>query len=290
MPSVRTRDSGSSTVGELIELSDERTDARVLIAPARGAIVASFRVGERELLYLDDATLRDATKNVRGGIPILFPTPGKLEDDRWSRAGHNGSLKQHGFARTLPWQIGRTSDAGAAEVTLGLSADAQTRAQYPWAFELDVTFRLQGASLRIATRLHSRADTPLPFALGFHPYFYVTDKARARILTFATRAFDNVTKQVGPFGGFDLTANEVDQHLLDHGDSRCELQLGDGARIVLDASPDYQLWVVWTLAGKDFVCVEPWTAPGNALNSGDHLLELAPGRTHESSVEITFHR
>jgi galactose mutarotase-like enzyme len=128
----------------------------------------------------------------------------------------------------------------------------------------------------------------LPFALGFHPYFHVTDKARARVETPATKAYDNLTKQVGAFKGLDLTQPEVDLQLLDHGSSNCTLQLGDGARIALRGSPEYWLWVIWTLKGKDFVCLEPWTAPGNALNSGDHLLEIEPGRIHESWIEFEY--
>ena len=58
--------------------------------------------------------------------------------------------------------------------------------------------------------------------------------------------------------------------------------------MLLRASSDLGLWVVWTLAGKDFVCVEPWSSPGNALNSGDRLLWLEPTRSHESWVELEF--
>jgi galactose mutarotase-like enzyme len=56
--------------------------AEATIAPHRGAIVTSLRIAGRELLYLDRATFDDPSKNVRGGIPVLFPTPGKLANDR----------------------------------------------------------------------------------------------------------------------------------------------------------------------------------------------------------------
>ncbi|MCI0573314.1 MAG: hypothetical protein L0Y66_21415, partial [Myxococcaceae bacterium] len=42
-------------------------------------------------------------------------------------------------------------------------------------------------------------------------------------------------------------------------------------------SPAYRTLVVWTLPGKDFVCVEPWTAPAGALRSGEGLRHVAPG-------------
>ena len=129
----------------------------------------------------------------------------------------------------------------------------------------------------------------MPFALGFHPYFKVSDKARARIDSRATRAFDNVTRTTGPFSGFDLTAAEVDMHLVDHPDDYLNLELGDGRDIVVRAARDFGRWVVWTVADKPFVCVEPWTAPGNALNTGEGLTLLAPGEQHVSWIEIGLH-
>ena len=89
-------------------------------------------------------------------------------------------------------------------------------------------------------------------------------------------------------GGFDLAGRELDVHLLDQKQRHMTLALGDGGRITVRASPDFSHWVVWTVPGKDYVCVEPWTAPGNALNTGERLLTLAAGRRHESFMEIEF--
>jgi galactose mutarotase-like enzyme len=77
----------------------------------------------------------------------------------------------------------------------------------------------------------------------------------------------------------------VDLHLLDHGTSESELRSPLG-RVQLRASPEYTHWVVWTLAGRDFVCLEPWTCPGNALNTGEKLLSLAPGASQRLTLEI----
>jgi galactose mutarotase-like enzyme len=286
MPSIRTRATDSAAVGAIVELADERSDSRVLISPERGAIVTSFSVAGRELLYLDEATLHDSEKNVRGGIPILFPAPGKLDNDRWRWAGRHGAMKQHGFARTSSWSVLESSESQSAEITLRLGSNEQTRAQYAWDFQIDIRFSLEGRKLRILTKVRNIGSSPLPYAIGFHPYFHVADKARARIATRATHAYDNLTKKTAPFAGFDLTAPEVDLHLLDHGSSQSTLELGDGTKLELRASPEYWLWVVWTLAGKDFVCVEPWTARANALNTGDRLLEVDAGKSYASWFEI----
>ncbi|MET0987643.1 MAG: galactose mutarotase [Steroidobacteraceae bacterium] len=270
-------------IGPLIRLNDPQSAAAAVVAPHRGAIVTSFAVAGRELLYMDTSTLHDRSKNVRGGIPILFPTPGKLERDQWQVGQKSGSMQQHGFARNLPWTITKQS---AQAATLSLEANEVTLAQFPWSFRAELAISVQGACLRVVTGISNAGRERMPYALGFHPYFQVTDKAGARIPSRATRAFDNVLKSVVPFTGFDLTRSEVDLHLLDHQDTHATLQLADGARIIVRASSDFVRWVVWTVAERDFVCLEPWTASGNALNSGEHLIELPPGATHASHMEI----
>lgn len=273
-----------------IELSEPRTRSGATIVPGRGAIVTRFHVGGRELLYLDEATLQDPTKNVRGGIPVLFPSPGRLTGDRFEREGRSGSMKQHGFARDLPWQANVHDDADAARATLVLRSSDATRAMYPWDFKVTLGIALKGATLRLDVSVRNTGAAPMPFGFGIHPYFLVAvgDKAGARIATRATRAFDNVSKTVVPFRGFDLTAKEVDLHLLDHGGSESALDWPDGGHLALRASPEFARWVVWTLVGRDFVCVEPWTAPADALNSGESLIVVAPGATHTLWIEMAY--
>ncbi len=273
---------------ETVALRDPDIDARVVLSPARGGIVTRFSVAGRPVLFMDDATLADETKNIRGGVPVLFPSPGPLAGERFSRGGASGSMKQHGFARQRPWTVTAQTER---EVTLALVADEVTRAQFPWEFALTFRYVLRGARLRIEQRLENRGPAAMPFAMGFHPYFYVPDgeKARASIATPAARAWDNAAKRAIVIDGpIDLTRPEVDLHLEDHGRSDATLALADGARIEVSGSPEYWRWVVWTLAGKDFVCLEPWTAAGDALNTGEHLLEVAAGGARELWTEIAF--
>jgi len=288
MPSVITEPSGADAVGDVLVLADERDGSKVTLAPRLGALVTSFTVRERELLYLEQATLIDGAKNVRGGVPVLFPSPGKLENDSFTEAGRSYGMKQHGFARNLPWTVESTTADDDASATLSLASSEATLAQFPFEFRTRFTYSLRGTCLRISARVANDGRVRMPYGVGFHPYFRVTDKATAKIDTHATRAFDNVTKKNVPFTGFDFTMPEVDLHLLDHGGTSSALHLGDGSRIEVRGSPEFTRWVVWSLAGKDFVCLEPWTSPGNALNTKEQLLSLDPGATHTSWIEIAL--
>lgn len=271
---------------ETLELRDDASGSVLVLAPARGGLATRLVLGGRDIFYLDEGTLRDPTKNVRGGNPVLFPQPGKLTGDLFARGSLRGVMKQHGFARTSLWDIIETSTDGVACATLRLVSSDESRAVYPWDFVVSFTYSLCGQVLRIEQRFTNRSDTVMPFGAGFHPYFRVTqhEKAAARIHTEATRAFDNVSKTTGALAPIDLTQAEVDLHLIDHGARPCTLERPSGS-IIVRASSEYTHWVIWTLRDKDFICVEPWTCPGDALNTGDRLLELAPNETRALWVE-----
>ncbi len=262
-------------------------EARLVVAPARGGMVTRFDVSGRPVLFLDEASLLDLGKNVRGGIPVLFPSPGPLANERFERAGASGSMKQHGFARQARWSVSAQSET---ECTLELLSSDETRAQFPWDFTLRLRYALAGTTLTVATTIENRSATDLPFALGFHPYFHVpdADKARCRLATDATRGFDNVTKTtVDVVSPIDLTPKEVDLHLANHTPHEATLERANGDRIVVAADAAFGRWVVWTLAGKDFVCLEPWTAPANALNTGEDLLAVAAGASRTLTISIS---
>ncbi len=268
-----------------VVLSDEKAGSRATVIAERGALVTSLVVAGRERLYLEEATLLDPKQNVRGGIPVLFPTPGKLAGDAFAQLGAAGSMKQHGFARTSAFTETARGTDDEAWVTLELADSATTRAQFPFAFRLRLRFGLAGPRLTIGAEIASTVGA-VPFALGYHPYFAVAaaEKATARLPTRATRAWDNVAKREIALDGIDLASGEVDLHLLDHASTEAALQLPTGD---IELGGDFTRWVVWTLPGKEFVCVEPWTAPANAMNTGENLMTLEPGTSRRLDFVIT---
>ncbi len=271
----------------LLALRDDEAESEVVLAPSRGALVTRFFDGTRELLYLDQASFLDTSKNVRGGVPVLFPSPGKLENDHWSRGGKGGALKQHGFARNAAWKVVQTDVSSRAQATLSLESGEETRKDYPFDFRVELTWSLRGGTLRAGITVANTGDEPMPYGFGFHPYFLAPlgEKAGARIDTSATRVWDNVEKRERPLGRLYLGGPEQDLHLLDHPATSSALHLPRGT-VAVDGSPQFKRWVIWTLPEKEFICLEPWTCPGNALNTGEGLRALAPGMSDSLWVEI----
>ena len=84
--------------------------------------------------------------------------------------GVDHTLKQHGFARNLPWQLQLLDDQSG--VRLSLSSTDDTLAAYPFAFVVEMEVRPVAMALEINTTIHTnRSDQPMPFSFGSAPLF-----------------------------------------------------------------------------------------------------------------------
>jgi galactose mutarotase-like enzyme len=241
--------------------------AEAEVCPARGALVTRLRASDDEVLYLDEATFLDPFKNVRGGVPLLFPVAGPPPE--------GSKLKQHGFARSSAWE----AQPDGETLRLTLSASEDTHRVFPFEFRIDYSVELVGERLELRWLIHNRDVKPMPLHFGVHPYFRVPveTKRRARIETAATRAFDNRSKTTGPLPALDFGGDELDLHLLDHAAKSTVLDRGDGTRVPLSWSHSFETLVLWTLPGQGFVCVEPWSGPSVLALQGERPALAAGG-------------
>ena len=273
-------------------LEDETTNSRVAVIPERGGIVLTWFLGDLEVLYLDRERFADPALSIRGGVPILFPICGNMPEDTYQVDSQTYKLGQHGFARNLPWTVTSQEDGETASLTVELSADASTLSSYPFEFRVRYTYVVQGNSLEIRQVYHNGSDRPMPFSFGFHPYFYVGDKSQLSFEIPATEWQDKASGETRSFSGaFDFNEPELDMALYPL--SGQVATVTDGARsckLILEYDRCFSTLVFWTLNGKDFYCLEPWSAPRNAINTGKNLSTLAPGESLETSVKMTVER
>ncbi|NJP11044.1 MAG: aldose epimerase [Leptolyngbyaceae cyanobacterium RU_5_1] len=270
-------------------LSDDAAQSRVEIVPERGGIVTRWQVQGQDIFYLDDERFTDPTLSVRGGIPILFPICGNLPDNTYTYGGQSYTLKQHGFARDLPWDVGdQTTQDGSASLTLGLRSSDQTLAVYPFEFQLAFTYTLRGNQLILRQCYTNRSSAPMPFSAGFHPYFRVQDKSQVQVEIPSTQYQENRTKAIHSYtGSFDFEQDEIDAAFTTVSSQTASVtDRSRSLKITLTSSAAFSVLVFWTVKGKDFYCLEPWTAPRDALNTGDRLLYVKPGERMEMTVTL----
>jgi galactose mutarotase-like enzyme len=266
-------------------LRDLASQAQLSVVPERGGIITQWSVMGQEMFYLDRDRYLNPELSVRGGIPILFPICGNLPNNTYTHQGQTYTLKQHGFARELPWEVIADNDTS---LTIKLTSNSQTLAVYPFAFEVTFTYSLLGHRLVIGQHYANRSTEIMPFSAGFHPYFSVLDKTQLQLDIPSTQFWDNQTQTTEPFSGFNFDLEEMDWAFNPL--SRRTASVIDHQRnlkLTLNYDDHYSTLVFWTLKGKDFYCLEPWSAPRNALNTGEHLLYLQPGESLSTEVSLT---
>jgi galactose mutarotase-like enzyme len=267
-----------------VRIENETQTAFVEALPHRGGIVIRWNIQGQELFYLDEERLTDPALSVRGGNPILFPICGNLPNNTYTVGDQTYSLIQHGFARNLPWTVLKHTPM---TLEIALESSPETLAVYPFEFLFKMTYALEGESLVVRSHITNRSTQTMPFSLGFHPYFAVQDKSKLTFDLSAEQQFDNVTQQTQPFTGpVDLNVPEIDLALFPV--TRQTAAMKGGKRTVaLTSDKIFTTLVVWTVEGKPFVCVEPWTAQRNALNTGVDLTHLEAGASIEAVVTMT---
>jgi len=77
----------------------------------------------------------------------------------------------HGLSRDLPWQIAASSDVA---LKLEQSVD---HAITPYRYSATLSYRLEEEKFIAALHVTSRAAETLPYGMGFHPWFAVSDDA-----------------------------------------------------------------------------------------------------------------
>ena len=239
------------------------------VVPERGGLVTSWCCGGREQLYFDAERFADPSKSVRGGIPVLFPVCGNLPGNQLSLPQGVFPMAQHGFGRDLPWQLDELDDGQG--IRLQLSDSARSRASYPFGFQLSLELRLEPRALAIAACVEQRGgDGPMPYALGLHPYFQVSDLEQVRLEGFPAQCFNHLSGSEVP------TADQL-RRLPEGVDLRVDLPEPDPQalrlnQLELQLEPPFRHAVVWSDPPRSMVCLEPWSAVRGALSQ-----QLLPG-------------
>lgn len=274
---------------QVYELIDSQSKAWVKAAPERGGIIIGYGIDGTELLYLNNETFQEEKMNVRGGIPILFPISGQLKSGQYEWNGTVHEMKNHGFARNMPWEVieaGATNDQ--AFITIRLKSNEETRKSYPFDFEAIYTYCLQEGKLFIEQEYKNKSDVDMPLYPGFHPYFKTAEKNLAYD-TDAKTFLDYNDGQVKPVeSGLSLEGKKESLVLLDAGTKRIEFPLLEISKsVTLEYGDEFRYVVLWTEVGKEFICVEPWFAQTDEFNRKNELTYIQPRESLKTTLTIS---
>ena len=313
----------------------EGQKASAEIVPALGNNCYAFRVADTgsgaeggNWLDLIDAPpdLRTPQKQPDSyGIPILFPFPNRIRGGTWRFEGETYRFDKppesptsiHGLLLNRPYQVeSHAADAnGAALVcTLDSRAFADIGRQYPFPFNIGITYRLKDTVLSLGVSIQNIGDRNMPMGFGIHPYFRAglspdANAAAALIKVPAASyweldedsvptgkrlaAVDALDLRDGkPFAGLTLDHVYTDVQREADGASRCAIKNQDsGHGMVMESDASFRELVVYTPPGRDVICFEPYTCPTDAINLEAKsipagVIVLAPDDTFSAAVRI----
>ena len=286
-----------------------------LVAIASDGLTARINPLGAELWSLTDAAGADYMTAAdpafwTGHAPVLFPIVGMVRDGRYRLDGREYAIPKHGVARTARFEV-VAQEAGS--VTFRLTDNPTTRAAYPFAFQLDLKFAVEGMTLRMTATITNPGLTPLPFSFGFHPAFawpLPGGAAKdAHRLVFERDEPEDVRRidpasglllpdpQLTPVEGRELAPTaemfEPDALIWDALSSRAASFGAEGGGWLDLAFPDCPMLGVWQKPGADYLCVEPWAGIADPVGfDGDFrakpgIMELAPGTSRSFRMDMT---
>jgi galactose mutarotase-like enzyme len=268
------------------EFSDPLSGDLLRIVPERGGLISGWRCAGEEVVYLDLERFLDPAQSVRGGFPVLFPITGGLPDNRLILPQGEFQLGQHGFARQQPWRLEALADGRG--VQLQLTDNEETLKSYPFSFLLTMAVRLAPGALEITTIVENRSNVTMPFSFGLHPYFNLSSLEGVRLEGFPDQCLNHLTMaEAATADQMERLATGIDLLVQPTGPVRL-VDEAAGTTLELQLTHPLDLVVLWTEPPRPMVCMEPWSAPRQALLSGDRKLELSPGESTTLHTRYQF--
>lgn len=247
--------------------------------------------------------------------PVLFPFAGRLTNNQCKIDGVTYPMGLHGFASGAEFVC---TEQAEDKVTLTLTANEETKRQYPYDFVFSVTYALVNNSVAITFTVDNKSDSTMPFALGGHPGFNVplaegevfedyylefSKACQPDKVGFTPAVFLNGVNQLYPLR--DDKIIDLKHELFDVDDSivlknmarEVTLRSRKSQRAIKLSYPDMPYLALWqkSKCNAPYICIEPWSSlPSRQdvveeLTCRSDLVQLSAGKTHENTWTITVY-
>ena len=243
----------------------------------------------------------------------LFPICGRLWEGKYTYQGNTYEMNLHGFARKTAYELASQTETS---LTFRLTDSEASLKQYPFRFELLLTYTLEDASVITSFRVENKDDKEMIFALGGHPGFNVPlaegDSFTDYTISFAEKCepkqlcMSETCYYLGetkPFKvrcgkSFPLSHDLFDNDAVFLTDVASEVTLKSSVskRFVKVTYPGMKYVGFWHAPKTEapYVCIEPWTSiPADDGKVDDFetkrdMFRLAAGGVHEQSFTIAI--
>lgn len=207
-----------------------------------------------------------------GRNPVLFPAVGSSPSKTYRLNNQVYSMGNHGFVRNSTFTLYEQKED---EIVLLLQENEETLKQYPFKFNMYVSYKLIGKKLEISYRIENLNDIMMPFAFGLHPAFNCPVFENEKCEDYRIK-FPSNEKQDSLSGDYILK-NQIKLHygifedipsLIYQDLNSPYVLLTNGHHGVKVTCVGYKYLVLWTKGrNAPFICIEPW----HSLAAGDDV-------------------
>ncbi|MEP7352356.1 MAG: aldose 1-epimerase [Acidobacteriota bacterium] len=308
----RTSDQGVP----IIRLSDTVHKIELAVIPSVGNTAYEMKINGKNILYFPYTSLDEFQKRPQlSGIPFLAPWANRLDQDAFYANGKKynfdmelgnvrGDVPLHGLLTGTPyWEVTSViADKSSARYTARLQfwKHPELMAQWPFAHEYEMTYRLQNGELQVTLTVINLSTEAMPVVIGFHPYYQIPGVPRDQwVGHIPARRHVTADSRLIPTGEytamelakeFPLQGRTLDDGFTDlerDADGRAHFYIKSGnMKVETSFGPKYPVAVVWEPNSQGqpqpFICFEPMSGVTSATNlsqAGKYpgLQTVAPG-------------
>ena len=230
--------------------------------------------------------------------PVLFPIVGALKDDTYHYQGQTYNLPRHGFARDLDFECVASNEA---EISFRLIYSTATLKNYPFKFQLTISYRLEADSLICTYEVGNVDDKTMLFSIGGHPAFAVPVNHEIAYTDYFLKfsADDHLTYHhiVDNLIADETTTIALKDgilplsHELFYQDALVFKHLKSKKIRLLNSKNEsglafhfegFPYFGIWAAKDADFVCLEPWCGIADGVNHSQQLEEKEGMETLEA--------
>ena len=220
--------------------------------------------------------------------PILFPIVGALKNNTYTFNNSSYKLSRHGFARDCIFDI--ESQSGE-RVVFTLKSNLETLKNYPFHFELRVTYIITKDSLGVNYQIKNISEDEMYFSIGGHPAFKVplTDETTYDDYYLQFEKIENAPRWPIDANGlieskpepFFNNSSRIDiNHKLFEKDALVFKGLASQLVSLKSNAHNHGLDFhfkgfsflgLWAANGGNFVCIEPWCGIADSVSHNGEL-------------------
>jgi galactose mutarotase-like enzyme len=216
--------------------------------------------------------------------PILFPIVGCLKNDKYSYKGNSYTLLRHGFANKMEFNI---IEKSADNVIFSVKNNKETLENYPFEFELQISYTLVNSSLKIGYKVINTNDFEMPFSIGGHPGFALPNEFDSYSLEFEKSEI-LICSQLEN----DLICNDTISLPMKENRLPLSYSLFENDALIFKKLESKAITIsennvpflkvkfegfpslgIWTKQKAPYICIEPWFGYADTMKNSGELSE-----------------